>query len=158
MNYLREKDDNCYLLSKIQSNIFERSSIKEIPSSYFVKVYAASSYCKSFDDLSWLDESISEYEIFDDIKEKTHMKRGVVYPPHVMAWIGYLLREWSYIYRMNTSSILRKVPLSFLAEVYSNFHSMDVEKAITSIAEARDIPLIYDNEQRVIDIVRQIRK
>lgn len=158
MRYLREKDDNCLLLCKIQASIFERASTEGIPSAYFAKVYASSAHCLMMDDLSWLDTNIDEITIFNQVKKHVTMRRGTIYPKEVMFWIGYLLREWSYRYYVNTAYILKIAPMSLLADVYPTYHGLDVNKAIALIAESRGIDLQEDTEARVQRIIRQINK
>ena len=157
MKSLRKNDDNCYFLAKTQSLIFEESAIEKIPSSYFIKVFSNSKYCKSLDNLSYLDDIVDYYTILQSVKDNVHMKRGNVYPSHVMAWVGYLLREWSYIYKMRTTTILKAVSLSFLVKVYPLYHSLDVNKAILMIAEANGLDITLSLEERTIDAIKNIK-
>lgn len=154
MSYLRDKDEACYLLCKLQSRLFERASDDGIPSSYFAKVYFNSRYGEMMDDLSYLEEYPSDYEIYGYVKAHVRMKRGTVLPPHVMAWIGYLLRQWAYVYRVRSKSILKRVPISYLAQVYGPYHALDVQKAIELIAHDRGIDLGESPDDRVMRILK----
>ncbi len=150
MKYLRENDDNCYFLAKIQANLFERSSNDNYSSYFFAKVFFNSPYAHKMDDLSFLSTSISEDEIYSYVTDRLKMKdRGVIYPPHVMYWIGYLLREWSYRYGVASFTIMRYVSMDYLASVYNPYHSLDVLKAIQKIAEAKNIDLNEDPNERL---------
>ena len=155
MNYLREKDDKCIRLCKLQSRLFERASIEKIPSAYFVKVFANSKYCNLIDNLDYFDYSFTDDEIFNYVKSNVKMTRGTIITPQAMSWIGYLLREWAYIYRTRMKAILKNVPLSFLNDVYPMYHALDIQKAIQLIAESRGININESPEERLRRIVEK---
>lgn len=153
MKSLRENDDNCYLLSKMQANIFEQSSIDNIPSAYFVKVFANSIYAKMMDNLDFFNSSLSENDIYQNVKDNVKMSRGTVYPDYVMHWVGYILRGWSYLYKVNTNSILKKIPLSSFVKAYYPYHSLDVTKAIERIADDNKVDLTNTLENKLKKIL-----
>lgn len=158
MNYSREKDDNCNRLSKLQSRLFERASLENIPSSYFAKVFFNSSYCRMFDTLSFFDYYPSEDEIFNYIKNNTHMNRGTVLPKEVMSWIGYLLRQWAYTYEIWSKQITKKVSISYLANAYHSYQSLDIHRAIQMIASDCDINLKETKAELTLRILKTITK
>ena len=77
---------------------------------------------------------------------------------NTMAWIGYLLREWSYRYDAFTSSIVKTVGLSYLSDVYLPYHSLDILKAIEKIAEEKKIDLDEDPQERLRKILEKTYK
>ena len=158
MNYLRERDETCFRLCKLQARLMERASEDKIPSYFFAKVYFHSGYVRKMDDLSLLDTLIGEEEIYSYVSNNIKMTRGVVYPKEVMYWIGYLLREWSYRYQEYSISILKKVSLKYLASVYNPYHSLDILKAIERIAEDNGIDLDEDPEAKLQRILRKTIK
>ncbi len=158
MKYSRKKDDNCYLLAKIQSRLFEKASMENIPSAYFAKVFFNSHYCRLFDDLSFLDFYPSEKEIFDYVKANVHMNRGTVLPKEIMSWIGYLLREWAYTYNVWSKQITKKVTLSYLAKVYYPYHSLDIQKAIKMIGSDCGINLNESIDELTLRVLRETQK
>ena len=156
MNYLREKDDRCYELCKLQSRIFERSAKEGIPSMYFIKVYLNSRYSYWMDRLEIFNYEYGDELIYRQVSSNIHMKRGTVLAPHIMAWIGYLLREWSYIYSLTCKQIVKSIPISYIASVYPLYHSLSIEEAIIRIAESRDEKeLITDPQKRLYDLARK---
>lgn len=149
MKYLRERDDNCHYLCKIQANIFAKSSKRKIPSCFFAKVFMCSKYASAMDDLTYLDSNISEEVIYQNIVNEIHMQRGIVYEDYIMEWIGYLYREWSYRLKINSSYLIKKVPVTYLAKVYYPYHSLDILKAIQEIAKDRKINLKNSLEDKM---------
>ena len=158
MKYSRERDEICIRLSKMQARMFEKASEEGLPSYFFVKAYATSPYILKIDSLKILDIDLSEQEIFEAAKRKVKTRRGTVYEIEVMGWIGYLLREWSYRYDVFTPALIKKVSLSYLASVYHPYHSLDVLKAIQKIAEEKNIDLNEDPQQRLIRILKEMKK
>ena len=157
MNYLREKDDLCYQMCKLQSRIFERSSRAGVPSMYFAKVYFNSQYSYLMDHLEIFEYEYGEEHIFSSVSKNVNSKRGNILSPEIMAWIGYLLRQWAYVYSLNSKQIIKAVPISYLAKVYPLYHSLSIDEAIIRIAESRSaIHLITDPQKRLYDIVKRI--
>lgn len=153
MNYLREKDDRCYELCKLQSRIFERSAKEGIPSTFFIKVYLNSKYSYLMDRLEIFNYEYGEELIYRQVSSDVHMKRGTVIAPEIMSWIGYLLREWSYIYSLTCKQIVKAIPISYIASVYPLYHSLSIEEAIIRIAESRsETKLITDPQKRMYDL------
>lgn len=158
MKYSREKDDNCFELSKIQSRLFERASEENIPSYYFIKIFFNSRYCRMFDDLTFFDYYPSEEEMFNHVKANIHMERGTVLPKEIMSWIGYLLREWAYTYKVRCKQIIKKAPISYLAQVYLPYHSVDIQKAIKMIASDRDININESIDEITMRVLKETWK
>lgn len=158
MKYLRAKDNNCYYLSNLQSRLFEKSSEDGIPSAYFAKVFFNSKYGKMFDDLSFLDTSLNEKHVYEETKQLVNMNHGTIIPPHIMGWIGYLLREWAYVYRYSSKALLGKIPMSYLKDVYEPYHSLDINKAIQLIALDRNINIKETLEDRTYRILKETSK
>ena len=91
------------------------------------------------DDLSYFDFDITDDVIFESIKSDVHMTRGTILPDFVMAWIGYLLREWSYTYSLRSKQIIKHVPISYLADVYCPYHSLDIQKSNSTNCSRQEI-------------------
>ena len=155
MNYSRKKDDGCIKLCEFQARLFERASKNHIPSAYFVKIFVSSSGCIAMDDLEALRYPLSEEGVYINIKNKVKMNRGTILPTFVMSWIGYLLRQWAYTYNVRSKVILKKVPLSYLFNVYPSYHALDIQKAIILIAEDRNIDLNEKPETRLYNIIKR---
>jgi len=138
--------------------MFKKASDEGLPSHYFVKAYAASSNVLKIDELKIVDSFLSEEEVYTQVKAKVKTRRGTVYDEAIMSWIGYLLREWSYRYDALTSSIVKKVGLTYLSNVYSSYHSLDILKAIEKIAEEKCIDLNEDPQERLRNILTKTFK
>ena len=156
MNYFRQNDENCFRLSKSQSLIFEKASLNGIPSYFFVKVFFNSKYGRQFDDLSILYSPRNEQQIYIETEKKVKMRRGSIIPAPVMAWIGYLLREWSYLYAMPSTALLKIVSLDYLTGVYNPYHSQDIRKAIELILKDKKVDLDPIPLHRTIKILEEI--
>ena len=157
MKFSREKDELCHHLCKAQARLFEQASKEGIPSAYFAKVFFNSKYNRMMDDLSYWDLYPSDVEILNYMRANVKMKRGTVLPDYVMNWIGYLLREWAYTYRVRSKQITKKVPISYLSKVYLPYHSLDIQKAIQLIAADLDININESIEETTLRILRTIR-
>ena len=153
MKYSRERDEICVRLCKMQSRIFKKATKEGIPSYFFVRAFAASPYSMKIDELEILDTDISEQEIYREVKSRVKTRRGTIYDEEVMGWIGYLLREWAYRYKVFTTALFKMVPLTYLANVYVPYHSLDILKAIEKIAEEKNIDLNEDPQERLMKIL-----
>lgn len=158
MSCLRERDELCFRLCKMQARLFERASRERIPSHFFLRAYLASPYVRDMDDLTIFDGVVGEEEIFQSIKSRIKTTRGTVYDAATMSWVGYLLREWAYRYKTYTTIIAQQVDLAYLASVYGAYHSLDVLKAIEKIASEKGIDLAETPEERLRKILLKPQK
>ena len=134
MVFLRKKDDVCYQLASTQANVFERSTIQNIASYFFIQEYMNSNDAKSLDDLSFLYGNSSELEIYINTFNKTKRKYGgTVYPPEVMHWIGFFYRYAAYLTGMSSKKLFKTIPPTDLNKVYPLYHSLEISKAVSTV-------------------------
>ena len=131
MNFIRKKDDTAYRLASMQARIFSRSGEKGIPSYSFILTFMYSSEAKSLDDLSFLFGGSSEEEIYRGIlARKTSQRGGVVYPSHILHWVGFFYRYASYLTGATSDQLFKSISPKYLVGVYPAYHGLDIVKAI----------------------------
>lgn len=147
---MREIDDTGLLLAKYQSDLFEMT-VKELScsSAYFYKKFAFSKLVQRMDRKSFILESLDIMGAIEELKKESNYEVGHnKVNPAIMAWIGYLIRYWSYIYEISTKQIYKYIKFDELCELYEAYHSLDVEEAISRINEAHDIKYLGDPDYK----------
>ena len=139
MKYLRKKDDVCYQLGSMQARAFEKSSNERIPSYFFIQQFMFSKEAKMMDDLSFLQSGLSELEIYINIKKQTKRKKGNVYSPEIMHWIGFFYRYASYLTGINSKILFKKITPNQLCDLYPLYHGLDIQKAIDMVFSNIDL-------------------
>ena len=110
---MRKIDDTGLTLAKYQSSLFE-SSIKSLncSSAYFYKKFAFSKLAIRMDRKSFILETLDINGAFEELKKESNYNIGTkkISAP-IMAWIGYLLRYWSYTYEITTKQIYKYIKI-----------------------------------------------
>lgn len=149
-------------LCKFQAELFETSVSKLLMSSeVFVRRFMNSNVVMELDNLSFLDDSKTIDDIFDDLNyqygETTY--GSVKYDKDVMHWCGYIYRYFSYTYDILSKQVYKLLPLKYLIKCFSKYHTLEPNVAIVKILEEKNISF-DDNDriQRSLEIMRRIRK
>lgn len=143
---MRKIDDTGLLLAKYQSGLFELST-KELKcsSAYFYKKFAFSKLAQRMDKNSFILESLDLNGAIEELKKESNYEVGRIKANQaIMAWIGYLIRYWSYTYEISTKQIYKYIKFDELCELYEAYHSLDIEEAISRINEAHNIKYFDD--------------
>ena len=91
-------------------------------------------------------ESLDITSAIEELKNESNYEVGhIKVSPAIMAWIGYLIRYWAYIYEINTKQIYKNIKFDELCSLYEAYHSLDVEEAINRINEAHNIKYLGDS-------------
>lgn len=160
----REIDQTGLYLCDIQGKIFQESIDTEAcSSSIFIRRYMNSSFVSRMDSLTFLNESITLDEIFEEINNeygKTDYGK-TKFSTEEMYWIGYLYRYLSYVYQVDSKNAYKIIKGSELRKLYFSYHTLDVMNAIERILEAKLIILDKDSNQMTkegVNIFRRIKR
>ena len=154
---MRKIDDTGLLLAKYQASLFELA-VKELPcsSAYFYKKFAFSKLAQRMDRKSFISESLDIMGAIEELKKESNYEVGhIKVSAAIMAWIGYLIRYWAYIYEISTKQIYKYIKFDELCELYESYHSLDIEEAINRINEAHGIKYLGDPEYKK-DVLKNI--
>lgn len=145
------------LLAKYQADLFEKTvDYLSCSSSYFYKKFAFSKLARRMDNKAFISEALDIEGALDELKKEASYEVGYIKAPRaVMAWIGYLLRYWSYTYEISTKQIYKYIKFEELCRLYEAYHSLDIEEAIIRINEAHDIKYLGDKDYKM-DILKKL--
>jgi len=143
---MREFDNDCLIMCKIQGEIFEKSiELCTSSSSIFIKRYMNAYPALSMDKESFLIGSLSALQVIDLLNEEYPNPYGKEkYSKEEMYWIGYIYRCWSYVYNQRSKDIIKICSPKKMRELYFVYHSLDPIMVVDRILEARDIK--YEND------------
>ena len=138
-------------LCKYQADFFEASvNYLDCSSSFFYKQFSNSNLAKRMDKISFLLESKDVYAALDELKAEKNLSVGTKKESlKVMAWVGYLIRYWSFTYEIPTRRIHKIIKLEELSRLYEAYHSLDVEEAIKRISESKNIKYFGIHEDEI---------
>ena len=160
----REMDQVGLLLCDIQGKIFEQSVTSEkCSSNIFIRRFMNSKFVSRMDNLTFLNESITNEEIFEEIDReygKTNYGK-IKFSINEMYWIGYIYRYLSYVYQIDSKNAYKIIKGAELRYLFFAYHSLDPMNAIDRILEAKSIVLDKDRHQLTeegVKILRRIKK
>lgn len=138
---MRKIDDNGLLLCKFTSDLFEYSTkVKDCSSKVFIKAYIYSSIQRILSSKAFLLDSLDIVSAYDTIKSEKKLTKGKnIYPSYVMAWIGYIMKYFSYTTGVSEVVLYSKVKPEEFYNLYESYHSLDNDLVVKRIAEANDI-------------------
>ena len=138
---MRKIDDNGLLLCKFTSDLFEYSTkAKDCSSKVFIKAYIYSSIQRILSSKAFLLDSLDIVSAYDTIKSEKKLTQGKdTYPSYVMAWIGYIMKYFSYTTGVSEVVLYSKVKPEVFYNLYESYHSLDNDLVVKRIAEANDI-------------------
>ena len=138
---MRKIDDNGLLLCKFTSDLFEYSTkAKDCSSKVFIKAYIYSSIQRILSSKAFLLDSLDIVSAYDTIKSEKKLTQGKdIYPSYVMAWIGYIMKYFSYTTGVSEVVLYSKVKPEVFYNLYESYHSLDNDLVVKRIAEANDI-------------------
>jgi hypothetical protein len=144
---MKKIDDTGIALCKFTSALIEYSTkIGVCSSKVFIKAYVYSSIQKRLSSASFLYESIDIVSAYNTIKAEKKLTRGKdVYPSYVMAWIGYIMKYFSYTTGISEEVLYKKVKPEDFYHLYESYHSLDNELVVKRIAEANEININLNN-------------
>lgn len=140
---MKKIDDIGLLECKFVSNLFEYSTkMKDCSSKVFVKSYIFSSIPKIVSSKSFIFDSLDVPGAYENIKKEKKLSTGSeVYPSYVMAWIGYIMKYFSYTTGIPETTIYKNIKPKEFYSMYEAYHSLDNDLVVKRIAEAKNINL-----------------
>ena len=160
----REMDQVGLLLCDVQGKIFEQSvTSEECSSSIFIRRYMNSKFVSRMDNLTFINESITVEEIFEelDIEYGKTSYGKIKFSVNEMYWIGYIYRYLSYVYQIDSKNAYKIIKGTELRHLFFAYHSLDPMNAIDRILEAKSLVLDKDSSQLTkegVKILRSIKK
>ena len=153
---MRKIDDNGLLLCKFTSDLFEYSTkVKDCSSKVFIKAYIYSSIQRILSSKAFLLDSLDIVSAYDTIKSEKKLTQGKdIYPSYVMAWIGYIMKYFSYTTGVSEVVLYSKVKPEEFYNLYESYHSLDNDLVVKRIAEANDININLND----VDIMMKLSK
>jgi len=153
---MKKIDDNGLLLCKFTSDLFEYSTrVKDCSSKVFIKAYVYSSIEKRLSSKTFIYDSIDIVTAYNIIKSEKKLTRGNdIYPSYVMAWIGYIMKYFSYTTGISEVVLYNKVKPEDFYLLYESYHSLDNDLVVKRIAEANNINLNLNN----VELMRNLSK
>jgi len=138
---MKEFDNDCLIMARIQGEIFEKSiHICKSSSAVFIKRYMNSMVARSMDRESFLLGTISDIQAIDFINESFPNDYGKTkYSKEEMYWIGYIYRVWAYVYDQRSKDIIKISSPNRMRDLYYIYHTLDPIVTINRILEASGI-------------------
>jgi len=138
---MKEFDNDCLIMAKVQGEIFEKSiDMCKSSSAVFIKRYMNSLCARSMDQETFLIGTLSDIQAIELINEDYPSSYGKQkYSTEEMYWIGYIYRVWAYVYDQRSKDIIKVCSPNKMRELYYIYHSLDPIVTINRILEARGI-------------------
>lgn len=157
---MREFDINGIRLAEYQANLFEKSVERfDCSTKIFLRRFLLSDILKTLDQNEsafismTVDEALSNIE---DAFGKTNYGK-IKYSPDTMFWMGYLYRYISYTRDINTKLLFKFFKPELLNELYSVYHTQDMEWCIANLLELNDLTEdIFDKNKRLKEVIKRL--
>ena len=133
MNSLNEKRPFDELGSKLAHIQAEGFAAAKGPSKRFILAYMKSEPCRDMDSLDYFGCHVPVSEAVNEINGENENKRGVIYEPSVMHWIGFMYRYWAYTENIPSPYLAYIASPSYMASFYNAGHTASPEKALEMI-------------------------
>lgn len=141
---MRQVNRDLTLMCKIQASIFEKSiDLLDCSSPIFIKNYMQSDIARSMDDLFFLNTTISDERVLQDMN--TLSFGSIKYTKDQMHWMGYFYRYVSYIYEIDSKRLLKVIPGTMLIKYYIPGCLENIDKVFNEIVKANNIA-IFDGD------------
>lgn len=155
---MKTMNEDGLLLCDIQGKIFENSiDYVTISSEMFIRRYMLSKIVKSLDDQSFLDDTLTIDDVFDEIdKEYGPLVYGKIkYNKEILYWIGYIYRYFAFTYELSSRQVYRMIKPKELNEAYYVYHTFDCQQAIERLLESKGIYFTPEKQnERLLRLIR----
>jgi len=155
---MKKIDDNGLLLCKFTSDLFEYSTkVKDCSSKVFIKAYVYSSVSKILSSKTFMFDSLDIVAAYNIIKSEKKLNRGnEIYPSYVMAWIGYIMKYFSYTTGISEIVLYSKVKPDDFYRLYESYHSLDNDLVVKRLAEANNINIDLNNVELMRSLTNRV--
>jgi inorganic pyrophosphatase len=144
-------------LCQLQAKIFENSVKKtKYSSPIFIRRFMLSSIAKSFDEQTFLFQSISTEETFDLLDEEFGVSNygKTKYTEDQMFWIGYIYRCLSIKYNFSSKTVYNLFNAREIVKHYNIGHTFDIVQAAERMME--NINYENDISKKSLDCMRRL--
>ena len=120
----------------------------------FIKAFIYSSIQKRLSSNAFIFESLDIVSAYNIIKSEKSLNRvNDIYPSYVIAWIGYIMKYFSYTTGISEVVLYEKVKPEYFYNLYESYHSMDNDLVVKRIAEANNININLNN----VEIMKSLK-
>ena len=141
-------------LCQIQGKIFEESiGSLNCSSQVFIRRFMNSKVAKSFDDKSYLAQTSSIRDVYDELEEEygafSYGKEK--FSMNEMHWIGYVFRCMSIAYGLSSKQIYKMFPSNDVRSYYFIYHTFDIVEAAERMLETKgyDFSSVTDKGKKI---------
>ena len=135
---MKEFDNDCLLMCRIQGRIFEHSlEYLNCSSPLFIKKYMNGEDALSMDRLEFLNTTKSDIQVLLEMKDNDY--GTIKYSADELFWIGYIYRYWAYTRNIDSKKLFKICPGTLLHNYYSRGAFLSEEKVIEEISESLNL-------------------
>lgn len=135
---MKEFDNDCLLMCRIQGRIFEHSlEYLNCSSPLFIKKYMNGEDALSMDRLEFLNTTKSDIQVLSEMKDNDY--GTIKYSADELFWIGYIYRYWAYTRNIDSKKLFKMCPGTLLQKHYLRGAFLSEEKVIEEISESLNL-------------------
>lgn len=152
---MKEFNNDCLLMCRIQGRIFEHSlEYLNCSSPLFIKKYMNGEDALSMDRLEFLNTTKSDIQVLLEMKDNDY--GTIKYSADELFWIGYIYRYWAYTRNIDSKKLFKICPGTLLHSYYSRGAFLSEEKVIEEISESlnlniKDETTLMQTTQNIIE-------
>ncbi len=124
-----------------QGKLFDYVSYEceELDTEYFIECYMVSKTRKAIDNGQAYVNTMNYKELYQYFinNDKFVPKSGLVLEGFMPEWIVQFYTYYQWYYNIPSSVIIKKIPISYLKNVYSGLHDLDLELAVKKVGEVK---------------------
>ena len=146
-------------LCDLQGMLFEQSLSLKCSSSIFIRRFMNSNLAKRFDNAGILNENKDYQDMLEDLNSEysSELSGSKQFGLNELFWIGYIYRYWQILYKSTSKSIYKVCNSEEMRKLFFMYHTLDPEKAVKMILEAKNIDTASDFTGKGVTILRKIR-
>ena len=156
---MREFDEYGLKMCQYQGRVFEESVEKtKCSTPVFLRRFMLSNVAKRMDKIGFYYTPETESDVIEDVEmEYSDSDYGKnKYDKEELYWMGYIYRYWCYTNDVSSKSVYKIVKPEELRKLYNAYHTLDPQKAINNIKEAKGIE-DEDMIAKGVRIMREVR-
>lgn len=145
---------------RFQGEVFQKSAeVCECSSAIFVRRFMNSRVAAQLDEQLLWGVNLTPEDVFSRLEnEYGPSSYGQIrFDEETLYWIGYLLRYWAITRNATSKALYKLVKPGELAGLFAAYHTLDPDKAIERIAEAKGLPEGETEEDLIERGVRELR-
>ena len=118
-----------------------------------------SNLAKRFDNAGILNENKDYQDMLEDLNREysSESSGSKQFGLNELFWIGYIYRYWQISYKNSSKNIYKMCNSEEMRKLFFMYHTLDPEKAVKMILEAKNIDTTSDFTTKGVSILRNIR-